>query len=653
LPLTRDKTRASALFITLVVVSIVVMFVTALVGVNQNLFGFAKRTNDRAAALALAKGGLNRLIDRLTYQDTFASDLNFGTPQTGYSITFNSANLNHSVNNLTSDAISATANYQGDAVPPHTADIIVVARSNGVERRFRFILKRGLAFQGAMAANRRIRFGQDIELDSITSLNDNQPVETRFHANDYGNDGTGVTWDAGGAFVVGPGCEVSSASSVQATITAVLTPDDVSQDVPAIPVPSLDIDQIVSDNSSAPAPTLLPVGDYHCDDNRYLSTSTTVVGNISLYDGSLYVQGDLNIVGGVVGYGSIYVTGDVNITGGNASVVTNQPNGAAILAGGDINFTALSAEGFIDELALTDTDVANAWTQFKDAFATLDAIVDVGNDGFYSRPTGLITSTLHDMADTPYGSFPPGEEYGNPSSPYIRADDIHWAVFHLGRGITNSNIPALVETDPQPISLPGPEPVLPPHSPAFNISTMNERSFTRILKDAVESAAPSDIRTPQIDRALNHVAFYSRHNYWDNDPNNPPAGNWDDESLSGDPALLSLDRQLWIVHGMGGSAGNGPFGIPFTPDDMANGVREYFEHHDPFDFGWLGKAYFQGLLYAKGDITIVNRTEVIGMIISGGDLSVLDGAKFTYNKEYDELTQNLSGPVRVVSFREL
>jgi hypothetical protein len=627
------KTGGSALFMTLIVVSIVVMFVTALVAVNQNLFGFTKRTNDRAAALALAKAGINRLVDRVTYQDAYAADLNYGTPQSGYSITFNTADPNRSVNNLFSDGVSATTNYQGDQVPARTADIVVVARSNGVERRFRFILKRGLAFQGAMAANRRIIFGQDIELKSITSLHDDQPVETKFHANDYGNDGTGVTWDGSGSFTVGAGCEVSSASLVAPSISGLLSPDEFSQNVPAVPVPSLDIDQIVADNSGAPPPTVLPVGGFHCDDNRYLSSTTTVIGDISLYDGSLYVQGDLNIKGGVVGYGSIYVTGDVNIEGGNASVITNQPSGAAVLAGGDISFNALSAEGFIDELALIDTDVANAWNDFKGAYEVLDQIADVSNDGSYTRPSAF-NGNLNPVTAT--YAFPDGIPFGYlgpPQSPKLRADDIHAVGFNLSRGT-----PLGGEI---PIGLPGPIPT--------DLARWGTNSFSRKLHEAVNAAAPADPRTEQVSRAIEHVAFYFRHNWW-------PTNYWDDNPLppNGGFAFTS-DRQLWIVHG-GGSDNVDTVPHPtvtFTPDQMALGMRDYFRYHDPLNFGWLGRAYFQGLLYAKGDVTVVNRTEVIGTVISGGDLSVADGASFTYNKEYDELTQNLSGPVKVVSFREL
>jgi len=619
---------------TLVVVGIVVIFITAMISTNKNLFGFSKRSQDQAAALALGRGGLNRLIQRLTYQDSFSGDLTYGDTTTGYDITFDPSDPDRSVNNLFNDAASSDTNSQGMVVPPHTADIVVIARSGGVTRKLRFVLKRGLAFQGAMAANGRLLFGKDVDLKSITSIRDDDPVEARFHANDSLEVGTGVVWDNSGVFNIGDGCEVSSATAVEASIVS-SNPSRVSQDVPEIAIPSLNIDRMVSDSSGAPAPTSLPGGGLYCDSNSYIGTSTTVNSDINLYDASLYVNGDLIINGGVIGYGSIYATGDVTIRGGNASVITNQPSGAAILAGGDITFDALSASGYIDTLT-GDAAVNAAWTRFKDAYRVLSEVTDPSNSGpGYTKPTDYDAvfppPTLPVYVDISSCSIP--------GSPLLRADNFHWAGFNLGKGDVTMT-PSPPETD---MPIPSPAPGLTP--------PWTENSYSRSLKEAIASVAGSDPRAVQVNRALDHVAFYFRHGFY----NPPPI--WDDEGLPIDDGFSwSIDHQLWAVHNihpLGGVPPVGYYPVTFTQEQMAQGVEEYFAYHDPLNFGWLGRSYFQGLLYAKGDITISNRAEVIGTVIAGGNLSVLDGASFTYNREYDELTQNLSGPVRVTSFQEL
>lgn len=644
---------------TLVVVGIVVMFTTALVATNRNLFGFTRNSVDQTQALALGRGGLNRLIDRIIAEGNYADDLDYGDTQTGYNITFNTSDPNRSVNNLMNDSVSPGTNYLDEAVPPHTADIIVVARSNGVVRRFRYILKRGLAFQGAMAANGRIIFGEDVELKSITSLHDDQPVETRFHANDYDDDGTGVDWTdrVGHSFLIGDGCEVSSVSSVVQEIADV-DPDKVSQHVPAVPVPELDVENLVSGAAGSPAPTPLPDGGFFCEGSRHIVGPVTATGDIHLYNGSLYVDGDLTIAGGLVGFGSVYATGDVHITGGNASVITNQPSGAAILAGGDLTFESLGAAGYIEALAVTDpSGVGTAWTRFKDAYRVLSEVTNPSQDVSYVSPADF-DLVFPDPALNPYATFLP--DYLQ-SGPYLRADQIHWAGFHLGKG-NNTIYPD--QNDPtlyRHLSLPAPD--------GQHFSRWYENSYSRAVNDAVVIAGGSNPRVEQVSRALEQVAYYFRHNYWSGSESAVTCDcgyaqgvhgqTWDDESLrpyADEGLAYSIDRQLWLAHGRGGVPANAvhpDYGDTFTPNKMAEGMENYFRYHDPLDFSWLGTAYFQGLLYARGDITILNGAEVIGTVVAGGDLTVTDGAKFTYNKEYDELTHNLTGAVRVTSFQEL
>ncbi|MCA9790487.1 MAG: hypothetical protein KC910_01780, partial [Candidatus Eremiobacteraeota bacterium] len=139
--------RGSVLVMTLVLVALVAMYTTAMIATNQRLFGATRRSEDLTAALALGQGGLNRLIQQLTFDANFSSDLTYGDAQTGYTITFNTGSPERSVNNLNNAAASAATNYRGQSVPAYTADVIVVARSSGVTRRLRYVLSRGLAYR--------------------------------------------------------------------------------------------------------------------------------------------------------------------------------------------------------------------------------------------------------------------------------------------------------------------------------------------------------------------------------------------------------------------------------------------------------------------------------------------------------------------------
>lgn len=621
------------MLITMVVIGIVVMFTVALVGTNQNLFGLARRTEDQSAALALANGGLNRYLQRVTYDGAYSTDLSYGTPESGYGITFDTASPDRSVNNLANDAASLDTNYKGQTVPPHTIDLIVVARSHQVKRRFRYVLRRGLAFQGAMAASRRLIFGKDVKLESITSLRDDTPVEAHFHSNDDGSSGVGVTWDGTGTFQVGTDCEVTSASLVDPGIVS-SNPGKTDEKVPPLTLTQLNIQQLVTDASSSPAPTAVMPSGFYCDGNRYLGTTTTVNGDISLYNGSLYVQGDLTINGGVIGYGSIYATGNVYIRGGNASVISNQPNGAAILAGGDITFEGLDAAGYIDALAATDSNVATTWTRFKEGYRVLNEVTAPSNSP-YSKPLDF------DTVFPPPSSDPYGISYGSPG-PGLQADNVHWAAYNISKG---NDIPAVMGISTN-LTIPGPT------APGGTLlqSPRNDNSYSKSLQDAVTVAAGGDPRGGQIARALEQVGYYFRHGFYG------ATLGWDDATVPPDGGFgYSLDHQFWIARALDPLGTHLPmvYPIPMTPAQMAQGVQDYFKYHDPLNFGWLGKSYFQGVLYARGNVTIVNKAVIIGSVVSGGDLTVADGADFTYDKEYDQLTHNLSGPVKVASFHEL
>lgn len=616
------RRRGSVLIMTLVLIALVAMYTTALVATNQRLFGMSRRSEDLTAALALGQGGLNRLIQQLTFDSNFSSDLTYGNPQTGYQITFNPGSPTRSVNNLNNASASAATNYRGQTVPPYTADVIVVAQSSGVTRRLRYVLTRGLAYRGAMGANGKIEFGADASLRSYTSLTDHTPVACQFHANDSDNTGMGILW-AGppSTFSIGNQCEVTSASGLDGAIEAA-NPGKTQSNVPKVPIPQVDVATMVSMASSSPAPTTLATGGIYCDTQTYLAGNQTIDGDINLQDGSLFVDGDLTINGGLLGFGSVYVTGDIHIVGGNATVITNQPNGAAVLAGGDIVFEGADATGYLETLAaLHPATVGVTWTQAKNVINVLDQIT-VQPPASYARPggfTGLVGSVDAWLTVPAFTAFP-------------QLVDVWWVKYRLGNATALGG-------NTEAMRIPNPD---------GTFAVWNDAAMLRQVRDAVEALPTysSDPRAQQITHALDQMGYFYRHT-WN--------GAWHEGSM-GDP-YFNLDHQLWTVRGMVDPGGSPYTGFWFSGDPIVDQAKtnQYVQNYIELNpsLPALGRAYFQGVLYANGSVSVANDAAVIGSIVSGGDLTIAGEANFIYNKEYDALTNSIVGPVKVASFNEL
>ena len=210
--------------------------------------------------------------------------------------------------------------------------------------------------------------------------------------------------------------------------------------------------------------------------------------------------------------------------------------------------------------------------------------------------------------------------------------DVWWIKYRLGNAIALGG-------NTQPMRVPNPD---------GTFAVWNDAAMLRQVRDAVE-ALPSystDTKAQQVVHALDQMGFFYRHS-WD--------GAWHDNGM-GDP-YFDLDHQLWTVRGMVDPGGGSYTGYWFSGDPVADQaktnkyVQDYLEMNPSLTA--LGRAYFQGVLYANGSVSLANDASVIGSIVSGGDLTIAGEARFIYNKEYDALTNSIVGPVKVASFNEL
>jgi len=609
----RTDRRASILAMTLIVTSVVAMMALAMVTVNRNLLLFSGRSRDDLTLVALTEGAINRALEQLGKNAAFAGTLSGGTPDSGYSITFNSASSQRSVNNLLSDANSATSNFLGQTVGPRTVDLCVLSTAGRMQRQTHVVLRKGISFPGAMGADEGIFFQGACQLDAIRDMASRQAVPAQIHSNATGS---AVQWTAPNtSFQILNQCKLTAVGTVDPSITAA-NPGKTEDSMPPIAVPDVDVQQVVTDNSGHPALVVPPVGSVVVSSPTYRGSDLVINGDLNLYDGSLYVDGDVTINGGISGYGSLFASGNVTVNGGSAVVVTNQVNGAAVFSGGNFTLQGLSAGGYLTALAAADATVNSRLATFVQALRTTQRLSQNGG-GFLGADADF--NSLFGAADGWLYLVFPGKDW---------AIELWWAKYKMaGSG-------------------PGPGYASPLLSPKGIHPYHAHGAVVPQLIQAIKAlpAYSGDTKAQQIVHGLDQVAYYFRHN-WD-------AGQWDYDETTTPVSMFTLDHQIWLTIGMMVPNAAGTFPGVFTEAMMAQGVNDFFEFNDPLDLSWLGKSYLQGLVYARGGVTLQGDSQIYGVVISKGALH-LTNSTFVYDQEYQNLAQRVQGPLRVVLYQEI
>ncbi len=547
------------------------------------------------------------------------------------------------VNNLTADGVSTDTNFRGQLLPAHTADIVVIGTCNLSRTRLRAQLHRGFTGNRSLAAVGKVFIAGDCSVDGIKSLLQPDPAAGGI-VSKYQSTGPGdyaIEWDnSGGAtFQLSPLSTLETAPA--RTGADPLSPNLRSQfssqletNAGAGTLPYYDISQQVTDHQSFPQPNgLLTAGSsfsggyLFVKDQRFVGGDLEVNGDLVLSqehdpgqpstEGTLYIRGDLTVNGGIRGTGSVFVEGRVTINGGNTVIQTNQPTGVALLASGDVCLQGVSADGYLDQLATTHP-----------------ATVGVTRD--------LLNTKL---------------------SQFALLND-RTAYFNLTNQLVREPAPGTatdywVNPIPNPIGLQPdghPEGILP--------------RLTLDIKTALGASYSSDPRAQRVVRALEEMHYYFRHNLDHSPALLDAAGNvqyslspdyklirpggtqvtfseymtpgfrpylWDDDHLP--PEAWTHDH-LWHLN------------PPAAGLALMNASRDSFLQDHPLDFSWLGSSRFQRIVYSGGDIRADNSFEVVGAMVSQGDVRLTGGSGLTFNQEYLSLV-GTALPIGVTHYEEL
>jgi hypothetical protein len=82
------------------------------------------------------------------------------------------------------------------------------------------------------------------------------------------------------------------------------------------------------------------------------------------------------------------------------------------------------------------------------------------------------------------------------------------------------------------------------------------------------------------------------------------------------------------------------------------GRRKAFINNQPLDFSWMGNSAFQGIVYARGKISVDQKFKVVGALISLDDVTLTRGAELIFDEDYRDVFGH-GLPIAVISYEEL
>jgi hypothetical protein len=396
------KIKGSIIITVLFLAVILIIYATALVGINQNNLRMIRKNKDKLAAQQMAEAGINDTIHKIFLNPNFGKNqevLEYSStenPEQGYRITFNPKESFYSVNNLDNPAHSLAKNFEGKSVAGNTIDIVSVGiagkdTTKPTEHKIQIILRRDLTYGLSIGAMKQISANGRVEIDGIRSmLNLDSKIPGTIHSNHdllrSSPEGPSIRWTPGlggtiGDFVLGGNSVITTVGEVSSNLLPKKPRESEPKKIfPVIPVSSIvkkkasssprlsDLKVWVVDSASSNITQVnlsmtynpgnnssytgyINIGDLKEGYERYHKGNLVVNGDIALNNGTFYVDGNLTVNGGIKGNGSIYVTGDVNILGGNSTIVTNQIDSCSIFSDGNVNLAGLDARGYLEALA--------------------------------------------------------------------------------------------------------------------------------------------------------------------------------------------------------------------------------------------------------------------------------------------------------------
>lgn len=631
-----SRPRGIMLVTLLSMMVLAAMMVGIILKRSQQSLSHSSHFRDHTRALEAARSGANRLINLMSQDNNLASPVSGKVGPASYDITFDPASPWRSVNNLNSSTVSTAANFRGEVLSGNTADIVVTGYCNLAQERIHLIVHKGLTGNCAVAAVGKIVIGGNCTVDGVTSLLNPQPAPGGL-VSKYESTGPGdyaITWNQSGSdtFTLGAESIVESVppktggQQFSPSLVSALAADELQDNAGSGTIPYFDIPAQVAGGSGNPPPPGITIGPFgptlstntYVGDDRYVSNNLTVNGDLVLSQGKLFVNGDLTINGGIKGTGAVVVKGNVKMLGGNTVLQTCDPSGVALMAGGDVGMTGVSAAGYLSSLASGSPQISADLAALNSQLASFQSA-------------------------TTRGTF--------------------WGISWLmSRGPIGTPLDYWVNPIPAPDGS---------HPDCADTAALPKLILT--IRSELGATYATDARAQKVVKALEEMQYYFRQNA-DSAPSfTDAAGNElyrldssyhmvrvSDGYVFPDFATYNASIRVTGAGGRWDNPGYEPanqtldqfYHDPVNGDAYGRASRDAFLQAQPLDFSWLSQSSFQGVVYAGGDVSTDTNFRIVGSVICQKDVTLTGGSTLIFNEDYmDLLGQNL--PVGIATYEEL
>lgn len=340
------KRRGNSLMTTLVFLAVVATLGFALAGLSVQHLSAASARENRQQALLLGRSAVSLAIARLMKSQpapgVLQSTLPGSRPGAVGLLTFeNNQGMAWSTNNLQGD--TAVAGWQGRSVPRHAALLIGEGRSGGVVRRVEALLAMP-PYPYAVASAGPVDARNGVVIAGLPAgyaqLNPDTSGVRLMPADMLSNDlGTQAIYLGAGTRVTG---DVKAAGTVRLDPAAQIE-GQVTNGAARESIPNIDLLAYDPQTGSAPFTTLTapPPAVAMSGAFRHQGDLTCTEG-LNLEAGVLYVDGDLDVTGGLAGKGMIVCTGNLTV---NGQTDFQSGNGLAVLTGGNLKVTGSGPAG--------------------------------------------------------------------------------------------------------------------------------------------------------------------------------------------------------------------------------------------------------------------------------------------------------------------
>ena len=605
----RDK---GAVLISLLIVSmVVVMFLGALLLRSQSNLHSAAHFRDSVKAEQAARAGVNHLLALFENDPDFSDEVEATLSGATYRVTFDPAQPNFSVNNLSAATPATQVSAQGYEVAARSAELVVTGTCGRARRTLRVVVQRGMSSLRSASAVGRIELSGDVRVDGVRSLVpppgelEPEPAAGGLMSKHRSDDPSmpSIEWSGGTSFEMGnlsfleTAEPLSGGEAVSGNLRA-LFPEHIVDNSAADTIPEIDVAGKVTAGMSHPAVAAggsVLNGFVYLDSPGSVNGDLTVNGDLVLKNGSaLYVDGDLNLNGGIKGRGTIYVSGDIDLVGGNTLVQAGEPSGVALLVGGNASFQGIDATGYLNSLAAGDSNVQDALN-----------LVNSHLGAYAGGSNGAYWGICKDLSKHPGGS--PHASDRVYVSPIPSPDGRHVVGFESGylpRLILAVKGTGLHLTDPRAAKV---------------VSALEEMQYhfrdnaVGLTIDLTGREIDDQYQVVEggvtLDRATVEGLIYG--------------SPWDDHGL--DPEYRTNIRLQY-----------GP-DQPGNWADYSEARKKAYLANNPLDFSFLGDSTFQGLVYVRGNVDASQGFQIIGGLATLGDVTLTGGCKLIMNEEYRDL----------------